>query len=79
VLDYTWDWIEGIDVDPVQSVLKVPRINMEHTRFPSPGERSLFDGRFINAMPRKKSDLPKLVPARISDFPALASALKEAA
>jgi len=78
VLDYTWDWIEGIDVDPVQSVLKVPRINWNIQDSPLLVKEAFSDGRFINAMPRKKSDLPNGT-ARISDFPALASALKEAA
>jgi hypothetical protein len=77
VLDYTWNWIEGIDIDPVQSVLKVPRINWNIQDSPLMVKEAFSDGRFINAMPQK-ADLPNGT-AHISESPAFAAALKEAA
>ena len=77
VLDYTWNWIEGGDEDPIVSVLKAPRINWNIQDSPVLAKEAFAEGRFINAMP-KKPNMPNGT-ARISEFPSLAAALREAA
>jgi hypothetical protein len=75
VLDYTWNWIEGGDDDPILSVLRAPRINWNIQDSPLMVKQAFLTGRFINAMP-KRPNMPNGT-ARISDFPPLAAALKE--
>jgi hypothetical protein len=77
VLDYTWNWIEGGDEDPILNVLRAPRINWNIQDSPLLVKEAFADGRFINAMP-KKPNMPNGT-ARISEFPLFAAALKEAA
>ena len=77
LLDYTWNWLDYTDAGPLLNVLRSPRLNCNVEDSALVVKQGFVDGLYLNVMPRKPAGPNGS--ALISDRPALAAALEEAA
>ncbi|HZT29871.1 MAG TPA: hypothetical protein VFA33_08315 [Bryobacteraceae bacterium] len=77
VLDYTWNWVDYVDAGPLVNLLRAPRLNCNVEDSPLVVRKCFAENLFLNVMPRRP-DQPNGT-ALVSEQPALAAALREAA
>lgn len=77
ILDYCWNWGDYMDLGPILSVLKMPRLNCGVEASASVAKMAFCDGLYLNIMPRKP-DCPNGT-ALIGEKPELSRTLKQLA
>ncbi|MCL5103415.1 MAG: hypothetical protein M1133_04795 [Armatimonadetes bacterium] len=74
--DYTWNWIDEPNSDPILSVLKAPRLNC-NVEGPMAAKMAFMCGNYLNVFPRKPDAVNGT--SLISEIPELSKAIKECA
>ena len=56
ILDYTWNWLDDVDADPLVSVLRSPRLNCNIDDSPLAVKKCFAEGLYLNVMPSKEDE-----------------------
>ena len=76
VLDYTWNWVDEANSDPILSVLRSPRLNL-NVEGPMAAKMAFICGNYLNIFPRQAGR--ENGTCLISEMPELSRAVKECA
>ncbi|GAG14935.1 unnamed protein product, partial [marine sediment metagenome] len=74
VLDYTWNWVDEVNADPILSVLRSPRLSC-NVEGPLAAKMAFACGNYLNVFPRTPDR--ENGTSLISEIPELSKAVKE--